>query len=205
MTKTVSQLDADGYFVGPVVADESPLELGVFLLPALAVDAPPPVMTPGTRARWNGEGFEVTDIQYPNPEPPETIAEAKNRVWREIMAERDLRKSGGVKIEEKWFHSDDSSRIQHLGLKDQARDMITAGLPDTTRLQKLGADVRWKTMDGSFIYLTVRHAFDIVAAVGDLDALAFTAAEVHRMAMESCADPSAYDFSAGWPDIYEEA
>jgi hypothetical protein len=127
---------------------------------------------------------------------------SKDQVWESIKAERDRRKAGGVKIGTKWYHTDADSRIQHLSLKDQARDLLAAGQPDTTRLQKLGQDVRWKTMDGSFIYLTVKHAFDIVAAVGDLDALAFTAAETHRVAMEASADPASYDFSAGWPATF---
>lgn len=132
-------------------------------------------------------------------DPPKPTAA---QVWESIKAKRDAIKVGGVKVGTKWYHTDADSRIQHLGLKDQARDLLAAGQPDTTRLQKLGQDVRWKTMDGSFIYLTVKHAFDIVAAVGDLDALAFTAAETHRAAMEASADPAAYDFSVGWPATF---
>lgn len=40
--KIVSQLNADGYLIGPSFAYESPLERGVFLIPAGAVDMPPP-------------------------------------------------------------------------------------------------------------------------------------------------------------------
>lgn len=40
--KIVSQLGPDGYLVGPTVADESPLEPGVFLIPGGAIDRPPP-------------------------------------------------------------------------------------------------------------------------------------------------------------------
>ncbi|WP_241074811.1 tail fiber assembly protein [Achromobacter insuavis] len=40
--KIVSQLGPDGYLVGPTVADESPLEPGVFLTPGGAIDRPPP-------------------------------------------------------------------------------------------------------------------------------------------------------------------
>lgn len=130
--------------------------------------------------------------------------QSRSDKWGEIKAERDRRKAGGVKVGSQWYHTDSESRIQHLGLKDQARDLMAAGLPDTTRLQKIGQDVRWKMMDGSFVYLTVQHAFSIVAAVGDLDALAFTAAETHRVAMEASDDPASYDFSAGWPAIYEK-
>lgn len=134
--------------------------------------------------------------------PTPTAAEIKAAKWDAIKAKRDAIKVGGVKVGTKWYHTDTESRIQHLGLKDQARDLLAAGQPDTTLLQKLGNDVRWKTMDGSFIYLTAKHAFEIVAAVGDLDALAFAAAETHRAAMEASADPVAYDFSVGWPATF---
>ena len=70
-TKQVSQLDADGYFVGLTVADESPLESGVFLLPAGAVDAPAPVIPEGQRAKWNG-AWVFEDIPQPGPEPAPT-------------------------------------------------------------------------------------------------------------------------------------
>lgn len=56
MEKTSSQLDAEGYFVGVVIADESPLEPGVFLIPGGAVDLPPPEARAGKRYRPNGLG-----------------------------------------------------------------------------------------------------------------------------------------------------
>lgn len=55
MEKIVSQLDQDGYFVGPVQADESPLEPGVFLLPGLSIDVPPPDVPAGQRVKWQDE------------------------------------------------------------------------------------------------------------------------------------------------------
>ena len=69
--KIVSQLDADGYFVGLTAADESPLEPGVFLIPGGAVDVEPPVVPDGHRARWsNGWAFEAIPQPEPEPEPP---------------------------------------------------------------------------------------------------------------------------------------
>ena len=53
--RIVSQLDPAGYFAFPVEADESPLEPGVFLIPARAIDVPPPQVPTGKRARWAGE------------------------------------------------------------------------------------------------------------------------------------------------------
>lgn len=200
--KIVSQLDQDEYLIGATEADESPLEPGVFLLPAGARDVAPPTVPPGQRARLVGDDFIFEDIPVPVPEEPGPPMSA-DQVWQRIKEKRDIVKASGVKVGTKWYHTDTDSRIQHLVLKDQARDLVAAGLPDTARLQKLGQDVRWKTMDGSFIYLTVKHAFDIVAAVGDLDAAAFAVAETHRTAMESSADPAFYDFSGDWPEIFE--
>lgn len=80
--KIISQLDAEGYFSGPTVADESPLEPGVFLIPMGAVDVPPPSVPEGKRARYVGGKFVLENIPMPEPEPeptpptPEEIATA---------------------------------------------------------------------------------------------------------------------------------
>lgn len=129
-------------------------------------------------------------------------------IWERIKAERDRRKSGGFKVKvgssNKWFHSDADSRIQHLGLKDKARDLIAGGGQMTDKLTILGQTVKWKTMDGSFVDVSAQAAFDIVAAAGDLDAQLFAAAETHKATMESSADPASYNFSAGWPKSFVE-
>lgn len=63
MAKIVSQLDADGYFVAAVVADESPLEPGVYILPGRCVDkAPPAVLEPGKRYRPWGAGWRGEEL-----------------------------------------------------------------------------------------------------------------------------------------------
>lgn len=128
--------------------------------------------------------------------------------WESIKTERDRRKSGGFKVKvgssNKWFHSDADSRIQHLGLKDKARDLIAGGGAMTDKLTILGQTVKWKTMDGSFVDVSAQVAFDIVSAAGDLDAQLFAAAETHKAAMEASADPASYNFSAGWPKSFGE-
>ena len=65
--KQVIQLDQSGYFVGTTVADESPLEKGVYLLPANSIDAPAPSIPDGKRAKWNGV-WVFEDIPQPEPE-----------------------------------------------------------------------------------------------------------------------------------------
>ncbi len=66
--KQVIQLDGAGYFVGITEADESPLETGVFLIPAGAIDVPAPVIPEGQRAKWL-DGWVFENIPQPEPEP----------------------------------------------------------------------------------------------------------------------------------------
>ncbi len=147
-------------------------------------------------------------VQFVNGEIVPTGEAAKASKWDAIKAERDRRKSGGLKVKVgnvyKWFHSDADSRIQHLGLKDKARDLIAGGGTMTDKLTILGQTVKWKTMDGSFVDISAQVAFDIVAAAGDLDAQLFAAAETHKAAMEASGDPASYDFSTGWPKVFGE-
>jgi hypothetical protein len=68
--KQVVQLDAAGYFVGITVADESPLEPGIFILPGGAVDAKVPNVPQGKRAKWEGSWvFEDIPQSTPESEP----------------------------------------------------------------------------------------------------------------------------------------
>jgi hypothetical protein len=148
---------------------------------------------------WRLVDGEIVKLDF----PPEDPAIVKARVWEFIKAKRDAIKKAGIKVGNKWYHSDADSRIQHLGLKDRARDLLAASGNLTDRLKVAGQDIRWKTMDGSLIYITAQMAIDIVDAVGILDALAHTQAEIHKAQMEASEDPSSYDFSAGWPAVYE--
>jgi hypothetical protein len=54
-TKIVYQIDRAGVYLGETVADESPLEPGVWLMPAGTIDAAPPANWPADKwPRWNG-------------------------------------------------------------------------------------------------------------------------------------------------------
>jgi hypothetical protein len=64
--KLMSQLDYEGYFVGATTGEESPLENGVFLVPGGAVDAAPPTIPEGQRAKWQGS-WVFEDIPHPEP------------------------------------------------------------------------------------------------------------------------------------------
>lgn len=121
---------------------------------------------------------------------PQDGGQIKAAVWQTIKTERDRRKAGGVKVGAKWFHSDDGSRIQQMGLV-----MMGASIP---------ANLQWKTMDGSFITMTQTLASQVFQAVAANDQAIFTVAEGHRVAMEASADPASYDHSTGWPAVFGE-
>lgn len=108
--------------------------------------------------------------------------------WERIKAHRELLKSSGTLAAGKWFHSDADSRIQQIGLT-----MMGASIP---------AGLQWKTMDGSFVTMTPTLAGQIFQAMAGGDAAIFQAAETHRAAMMASLDPSAYDFSSGWPAVF---
>lgn len=130
--------------------------------------------------------YEVLEI--PAEQVAANRAAAQSALWEQIKAKRDAIKHSGVKVSGKWFHTDDSSRIQQLGLV-----MMGASVPA----------VAWKTMDGSFVTMSQALAGAIFQAVAQLDMTAFQAAETHRAAMSALDDPSVYDFSTGWPEVFE--
>lgn len=79
-SRTVAQLDADGWYVGPTEAYESPLEPGVYHIPGGAVDMPLPEVPEGKCARWDGKDWvilpDLRGTRYWLPDGSEhTIAE----------------------------------------------------------------------------------------------------------------------------------
>lgn len=134
--------------------------------------------------------IHITDEEGHAMQRP-TIEQAKAAKWDFIKAERDRRtEQGGYKVGAHWFHSDQKSRSQQLGLV-----LLGASIP---------ANLQWKTMDGSFVTMTQQLAGQVLAAAAASDQAIFAAAEAHRQAMEASADPAAYDFSSGWPKVFGE-
>lgn len=75
--KTAYQFDYAGLFAGETVADESPLEPGVWLIPARCTLTPPPDDIPdGQWPRWNGVawGLVTRPAPSPGPSPAEKLA-----------------------------------------------------------------------------------------------------------------------------------
>jgi hypothetical protein len=70
----VFQTDRSGHYVATLVADESPLEEGVFLVPAGCVTVAPPETWPDNEwPRWNGASWDlVTKPSAVEPDDPVT-------------------------------------------------------------------------------------------------------------------------------------
>lgn len=89
--KTVYQLDDNGIYIGETVADESPLEPGVFLIPAGCVMDPPPVHVEGRRRVHDGAAWTYVDepeAEQEPTEPPKSLAELKAEKNEEINRAR---------------------------------------------------------------------------------------------------------------------
>jgi hypothetical protein len=133
-----------------------------------------------------------------------TIESECNAVWVSIQEERTRRKFAGVQANGLWFHSDNDSRVQWLGLARKADLVIASGLSGETQLTVNGKPLVWKRLGGGFAQVTANLAIAVVEAIELLDAQAFEAAEVHNMKMRASASPRGYDFSQGWPTMKEE-
>ncbi len=201
-TKLVCQLDADGYFVGMTVADESPLEPGVWLMPAHTVDVAAPEVPEGYRAEWSGANFDLEEIPAePEPEPP-TLVERRAIRWEQVKVERKRRTDGGVLVNTHWFQTDADSRIQFLRLDQKAANAMAAGGLLTDLLTVAGQDIYWKTYDNGLVPMTVALAQGIALAIEVLDAMAFARGEQLRAQIEVSEDPESIDITTGWPVIY---
>jgi hypothetical protein len=120
----------------------------------------------------------------------EYLQNAKDMMWQQIKAHRDLRQLSGFKLGDNWFHSDDSSRIKYLGLM-----MMGANIPQ---------NLMWKTMQNTFVPMTQTLAAQIFGTIASFDSNTFIKAEQHKAAMQQSIDPLNYDYSSGWPLIFGE-
>lgn len=141
-----------------------------------------------------GESQRIAAWRRPEPKPNEADvlaafdarAYAVEQITERIKAERDRRRPLGVTVGAVKFHSDDTSRIQQLGLL-----MMGANMP---------AGLKWKVVGGAMVDMTPTLAQQVFAATAARDQALFAAAEAHIAAATASDDPAAYDYSAGWPE-----
>lgn len=103
----------------------------------------------------------------------------------------------------KGFLTDVLNRSRYTVIQNMASALTLAGQPATTALTTPnGMPLLWKTMDNSFVPLTIQIINDVVAAIANQEANAFANAEALNAAMLALPDPSNFDYSTGWPVVY---
>ncbi len=110
-----------------------------------------------------------------------------------IKTERDRRtQTGGYYVSSvgKWFHSDNLSRIQQIGLL-----LLGANIP---------AGLQWKTMDGTFITMTQSLAAQVFQAAATSDSTIFAYSSILYSNLQNAGNPVIFDVYAGWPKIFGE-
>jgi hypothetical protein len=93
--KPVYQYDLAGRYIGETVADASPLEDDVFLLPARTTETAPPARETwpdGTWPRWNGTTWALTGLNKSSTPADDPLA----KLQRFLMANPDVVAAIGI-------------------------------------------------------------------------------------------------------------
>lgn len=97
-----------GEYVGPSLADESPLEPDVFLIPAFSTTERPPATSENQRVYFNGAAWVVVEVQAPdepvqNDAPPDPLVERRGVILAaladiDMKSIRPLREGDSAKV-----------------------------------------------------------------------------------------------------------
>ena len=110
---------ATGEYLGEGTADESPLEPGVFLVPACATQTMPPTAMSGKVRVWSGEWhFEDVRAGEPtqDPEYEPSLEDVFNTKMEAISQGKNAALDGGFIFNGSLFDSDAKARLAYLEL-----------------------------------------------------------------------------------------
>jgi len=153
---------------------------------------------------WRSIPWTAELIQEDSVRQAALVEIERNKVWNHIQEERSRRKFSGVQANGLWFHSDNDSRVQWLGLARKADLLVLQGSTLDEQLVVNGKRSIWKKLGGGYVNVTVGLAIAVVEAIEVLDSQAHEAAEIHNANMRGVANPHEYDFSEGWPLMKNE-
>lgn len=141
------------------------------------------------------------------------VDNAKTEMWEKIKQKRESHKYKGVKINvngiDHWIHSDESSRIQHLGLLGASILHVFRVFFNLQMFPLFPENLLWKTMSSNnlgepvFVSLEWSTPLFIFAADSALESTCHARAEYHRVMLMLSSDPYNYDYTTGWPAVFE--
>jgi len=144
------------------------------------------VAIPAAPVEIDGQLYQQWQIVNTPPDQ-DRINHDRNYMWEQVKEWRTRITAGGVYCAGKWWHSDQSSRTQWLGLL-----ILGANVPA----------IEWKTMDNTKQVLSPVLVQQVFSAMLVHEQTAFNVAEAHRTSILNHNRPLEYDISAGWPSIY---
>jgi hypothetical protein len=142
----------------------------------------------GSAPTDDGYRIDLSDGESRLATATELLAAAKLEHTESIKTERDRRKFAGCPVGAHIIHSDDSSRIQQLGL-------VMLG-------QNIPAGLKWKTVGGAFVDMTPALAGQIFAAQAARDTALFAHAETLIATVNAATtleEAQAVDITVDWP------
>jgi hypothetical protein len=135
----------------------------------------------------------------------EYLTTIRAEMWDQIKNIRTNKiLEGGVFSDSKWFSTDIVSRSQYLRLKNKADLLASSGAPGSTILAANNANVLWKTMDGSFVTVTIDLINNLMNALDDREAAIFAHAEIFKSLVDISNNPASININLGWPTSFGE-
>lgn len=139
------------------------------------------------------------------------IEDCRNYLSAKVKEIRDLKFYEGFSVaignETKWFKSDLFSKSQLVSRERIASGLLSQGkTEDFVMTDELGP-IEWKTMDGSYVPLTIGLAIAALAASVNMEYRIFNASKAHLARIEVLTDAKSaesYDVTADWPLTYKD-
>lgn len=132
------------------------------------------------------------------------LAFHRNMAWNNVKIYRDQRLRSGVVSGGHTFHTDDRSLTLYTNMRLRAEKLLTLGTKGNQVLtRRNGNPIMWKTMDvvgdaPTFVPMTIDRVIALTDDISDIESERYEIAEAHRMAIEVCDDPIAYDYTTNW-------
>jgi len=133
------------------------------------------------------------------------LAATRDQLWQKIKEIRFNKSiNGGVEYNNKWFNTDLVSRSQYLRLKNKADMLVIGGASSDIILQANNTNILWKTMDGTFVTMTIDLINNLMNALDNREAAIFTKAEMLRAQINASTNPNSVNIVTGWPASFGE-